>query len=57
MTDDLEPQQQFERELGEWEEWRDENPKIWKLLFKEEIDTETFAFYLLPDETKGKLWN
>ena len=54
MTDSLEPQEQFEKELCEWKEWRDENPKIWKILFKEEIDAETFAFYVLPNETKEK---
>ena len=53
----LTPREQFEKEITECREWKDDNPEIWKILFKEEIDAETFAFYVLPNETKEKLWN
>ena len=56
-TDPLTPREQFEKEITEFREWKDDNPEIWKILFREEIDTETFAFYVLPKETKEKLWN
>jgi len=56
-TDPLTPREQFEKEITECREWKDDNPEIWKILFKEEIDAETFAFYVLPNETKEKLWN
>ena len=56
-TDPLTPREQFEKEITECREWKDDNPEIWKILFREEIDTETFAFYVLPKETKEKLWN
>ena len=53
----LTPREQFEKEITECREWKDDNPEIWKILFKEQIDAETFAFYVLPNETKEKLWN
>ena len=53
----LTPREQFEKEITECREWKDDNPEIWKILFREEIDAETFAFYVLPNETKEKLWN
>ena len=53
----LTPREQFEKEITECREWKDDNPELWKILFKEEIDAETFAFYVLPNETKEKLWN
>ena len=56
-TDPLTPREQFEKEITECREWKDDNPEIWKILFREEIDAETFAFYVLPNETKEKLWN
>ena len=55
--DPLTPREQFEKEITECREWKDDNPEIWKILFREEIDAETFAFYVLPNETKEKLWN
>ena len=51
----LTPLEQFEKEITECREWKDDNPELWKILFKEEIDAETFAFYVLPNETKEKL--
>ena len=56
-ADPLKPREQFEKEITECREWKDGNPEIWKILFKKEIDAETFAFYVLPNETKEKLWN
>ena len=53
----LPPREQFEKEITECREWKDDNPEIWKILFKEEIDAETFAFFVLPNDTKEKLWN
>ena len=54
-TDPLTPREQSEKEITECREWKGDNPELWKILFREEIDAETFAFYVLPNETKEKL--
>ena len=53
----LTPQKQFEQEILECTEWKENNPELWHILFREEIDAETYAFFVLPDETKEKLRN
>ena len=49
-------QEQYETQIREWKEWRECEPGLWQL-FREEIDIETLAFYLLPQETKDNLMN
>lgn len=53
----LTPRKQFEQEILECTEWKENNSELWQILFKEEIDAETYAFFVLPDETKEKLRN
>ena len=53
----LTPRKQFEQEILECTEWKENNSELWHILFKEEIDVETYAFFVLPDETKEKLRN
>ena len=57
-TDDLkEARKELENEVGECLELKEDSPEIWQILFGDEIDPETLAFYILPDETREKLWN
>ena len=49
--------EQFEVELRECKEWQEREPELWQTIFREEIDIETFAFYILPRETKDRLMN
>ena len=48
---------ELENEVGECLELKEDSPEIWQILFGDEIDPETLAFYILPDETREKLWN
>lgn len=57
-TDNLkEARKELENEVGECLELKEDSPEIWQILFGDEIDPETLAFYILPDETREKLWN
>ena len=49
--------EKFEVELRECKEWQEREPELWQTIFREEIDIETFAFYILPRETKDRLMN
>ena len=49
--------EQYEIEIQECKEWQEREPELWQTLFREEIDIETFAFYILPRETKNRLMN
>ena len=57
-ADDLkEARKELEREVEECLELKEDSPEIWQILFGDEIDPETLAFYILPDETRERLWN
>jgi len=51
------PFEEYQQEIRECKEWKEDNPEIWQTLYKDELDVETFAFCLLPDSTKEKLVN
>ena len=51
------PFEEYQQEIRECKEWKEENPEMWQTLYKDELDVETFAFCLLPDSTKEKLVN
>jgi len=49
--------EQYEIEIQECKEWQEREPELWQTLFREEIDIETFAFYILPRDTRNRLMN
>ena len=51
------PFEEYQQEIRECKEWKEDNPEMWQTLYKDELDVETFAFCLLPDSTKEKLVN
>ena len=51
------PFEEYQQEIRECKEWKEDNPEMWQTIFKDELDVETYAFYLLPDSTKEKLVN
>ena len=51
------PFEEYQQEIRECKEWKEDNPEIWQTLYKDELDVETFAFCLLPTSTKEKLVN
>ena len=53
----LTPREEYEKEIHECVEWRASQPLYWYTVFKKGIDIETFAFTLLPEETRQKLIN
>ena len=53
----LTAQEQYEVEISDCKEWQEREPELWQTLFREEVDIETFAFYILPRETKDRLMN
>ena len=53
----LTAREEYEKEIRECVEWRAERPTYWKTMFKNGIDIETFAFTILPEETRKRLLN
>ena len=53
----LTAREEYEKEIRECIEWREERPVYWKTMFKNGIDIETFAFTILPEETRKRLLN
>ena len=53
----LTAREEYEKEIRECIEWRAERPMYWKMMFKNGIDIETFAFTILPEETRKRLLN
>ena len=53
----LTAREEYEKEIRECVEWRAERPTYWKMMFKNGIDIETFAFTILPEETRKRLLN
>ncbi len=56
----VEPQSPFEvymQEIRECREWKEDNPDFWQAFFRDSIDVETYAFCILPTETREKLVN
>jgi len=51
------PFEEYQQEIRECKEWKEDNPEMWQTIFKDELDVETYAFYLLPTSTKEKLVN
>ena len=51
------PFEEYQQEILECKEWKEDHPEMWQTIFKDELDVETYAFYLLPDSTKEKLVN
>tara|TARA_Y100001970_G_scaffold117575_1_gene146186 strand:- start:1586 stop:1819 length:234 start_codon:yes stop_codon:yes gene_type:complete len=51
------PREIFEQEVKEWQEYKDDNPKLWKTVYKRTVDTETLAFISLSNDTKAKIVN
>ena len=51
------PLEEYQQEIRECREWKEDHPEMWQTIFKDELDVETYAFYLLPDSTKEKLVN
>ena len=51
------PFEEYQQEIRECKEWKEDNPEMWQTLYKDELGVETFAFCLLPDSTKEKLVN
>ena len=49
--------EQYEIEILECKEWQEREPELWQTLFREEVDIETFAFYILTRDTKNRLMN
>ena len=53
----LTAREEYEREIRECRDWRKENPMFWKMMFKKNIDLDTFAFTLLSEDTRKQLIN
>ena len=53
----LTAREEYEEEIRECIEWKEERPVYWKMMFKNGIDIQTFAFTLLPEETRKRLLN
>ena len=53
----LTAREEYEKEIRECIEWKEERPVYWKMMFKNGIDIQTFAFTLLPEETRKRLLN
>ena len=47
----------FQQEVRECAEWKEDNPDFWQTIFKDNLDVETYAFCILPTETREKLVN
>lgn len=53
----LTAREEYEREIRECRDWRKESPMFWKMMFKKNIDLDTFAFTLLSEDTRKQLIN
>ena len=51
------PLEEYQQEIRECREWKEEHPEMWQTIFKDELDVETYAFCLLPTSTREKLVN
>ena len=51
------PLEEYQQEIRECREWKEEHPEMWQTIFKDELDVETYAFCILPTETREKLVN
>ena len=51
------PFEEFQQEIRECREWKEDNPDFWEAFFKDSLDVETYAFCNLSTETREKLVN
>jgi hypothetical protein len=51
------PREVFEQEVREWAEYKDENPNVWKAVYKRNIDVEALAYLTISAETRAKIVN
>ena len=53
----LTAREEYEKEIRECIKWKEERPMYWKMMFKNGIDIQTFAFTILPEGTRKRLLN
>ena len=51
------PIEEFQQEIRECRERKEDNPDFWQAIFRDSLDVETYAFCNLPTETREKLVN
>ena len=51
------PRETFDQEVREWAEYKDENPNVWKAVYKRNIDVDALAYLTLSAETRAKIVN
>ena len=51
------PFEEFQQEIRECREWKEDNPDFWEAFFKDSLDVETYAFCNLSTETREKIVN
>ena len=51
------PFEEYQQEIRECREWKEDHPEMWQTIFRDELDVETYAFCLLPTSTREKLVN
>ena len=49
--------EEFMQEVSAVKEWQEDHPELWDNVFRKECDAETYAFGILPGETRKKLVN
>jgi hypothetical protein len=43
--------------VREWAEYKDENPNVWRAVYKRNIDVEALAYLTISAETRAKIVN
>ena len=51
------PLEEYQQEIRECREWKEDNPDCWQAIFRDSLDVETYAFCILLTETREKLVN
>ena len=51
------PFEEYQQEIRECREWKEDNSVFWEAFFKDSLDVETYAFSNLSTETREKLVN
>ena len=51
------PRETFDQEVREWAEYKDENPNVWKAVYKRNIDVEALAYLTISAEARAKIVN
>ena len=51
------PLEEYQQEIRECREWKEDHPDFWQAFFKDSLDVETYAFCNLSTETREKLVN